>query len=263
MNTQKIYQVDAFTTELFGGNPAAVCPLKEWLRDGLLQQIAMENNLSETVFYVKENDRYIIRWFTPTIEIDLCGHATLAAAFVLFYHENHSSNVIHFYSPKSGELIVRKDNNLITLNFPANTIESIPLTQNILSCFDIAPQSVFKSKTFYMCVFNNEKEIKNINPEFNHIKNLKANGILITAQGDDVDFVSRFFAPQIGVDEDPVTGSTHTILIPYWAQRLEKKNLKAIQLSQRKGVLQCSHLNDRVEMSGHGKLYLIGNLFLA
>ncbi len=111
MNTQKIYQVDAFTTELFGGNPAAVCPLKEWPSDGLLQQIAMENNLSETVFYVKENDRYIIRWFTPTIEIDLCGHATLAAAFVLFYHENHSSNVIHFYSPKSGELIVRKDNN--------------------------------------------------------------------------------------------------------------------------------------------------------
>ena len=259
---QKIYQIDAFTDKVFSGNPAAVCPLEEWLSEDTLQNIAMENNLAETVFYVKEDNQYQIRWFTPTVEVDLCGHATLAAAFVLFNYENYNGNIIQFYSPRSGMLSVTKEGGLLTMNFPSDTFEKVSLSEQITDGFDIIPKIAFKGKTDYMLVFENEGEVLKVNPSFDIISKLKVRGVIITAKGNKVDFVSRFFAPQSGINEDPVTGSAHTTLIPYWAKQLNKNNLTAIQLSSRKGYLHCKYLNDRVEISGQGKLYLIGEIYL-
>ena len=259
---QKLYQIDAFGNEVFSGNPAAVCPLEHWLSDDLLQKIAMENNLAETAFYVKHGNQYQLRWFTPTVEVDLCGHATLAAAFVLFNYENHAGNTIHFYSPRSGSLTVVKEGELLTLNFPTDQLDQIVLTEGLILCFNIRPRLAFKGKTDYLLVFDNEEEIKNVIPSFDAISKLKARGIIVTAEGNKVDFVSRFFAPAAGVNEDPVTGSAHTTLIPYWSKRLNKTELTATQLSSRKGYLKCKYLNDRVEIGGHGKLYLIGHIYL-
>lgn len=259
---QKIYQIDAFADKVFSGNPAAVCPLEQWLSDDMLQKIAMENNLAETAFYVKQDKQYQIRWFTPTVEVDLCGHATLAAAFVLFNHENYKENTIHFYSPRSGMLTVTKKGELLTLNFPADIFEQVELSDEIRACFNIKPQSAFKGKTDYLLVFDKEDEIRNLNPVLSAISKLNGRGVIVTAKGNKVDFVSRFFAPQSGINEDPVTGSAHTTLTPYWAKQLNKTELTTIQLSERKGYLQCSYLNDRVEISGQGKLYLIGEIYL-
>jgi len=258
----KIYQIDAFADKVFSGNPAAVCPLDQWLSDDILQKIAMENNLAETAFYVKQINQFHIRWFTPTVEVDLCGHATLAAAFVLFNHENHNENIIHFYSPRSGALTVTKKVELLTLNFPADIFKQVELSNEITDCFDIKPQLAFKGKTDYLLVFDKEAEIRKVTPAFDVISKLNARGVIITAKGDKVDFASRFFAPQSGINEDPVTGSAHTTLTPYWAKQLGKTKLTAIQLSERKGYLQCNYLNDRVEISGQGKLYLIGEIYL-
>ncbi len=258
----KLYQIDAFTNTIFSGNPAAICPLDAWLSDDMLQSIAMENNLSETAFYVKQGKQYELRWFTPSIEVDLCGHATLAAAFVLFNYENHEGNIIHFNSPRSGVLTVTKKGELLTLNFPSDRLEPIELSDEIKMCFDIKPQQSFKGKTDYFLVFENEDEIKNLTPMFDAISKLIARGVIVTAKGNQVDFVSRFFAPQSGVNEDPVTGSAHTTLTPYWSKQLGKTELTAMQLSARKGYLECKHLGDRVEISGQGKLYLIGNIYL-
>ncbi|QQS30154.1 MAG: PhzF family phenazine biosynthesis protein [Sphingobacteriales bacterium] len=260
---QKIYQIDAFTDKVFSGNSAAVCPLDHWLSDEILQKIAMENNLAETVFYVKQDDKqYQIRWFTPTVEVDLCGHATLAAAYVLFNHEHHKENIIHFYSSRSGALTVTKQDKLLILNFPTDNIEQIEVSDEITRCFDLKPQLAFKGKTDYLLVFDNEEEIRKVTPVFDLISKLNVRGVIITAKGDTVDFVSRFFAPQTGINEDPVTGSAHTTLTPYWAKQLGKTELTAMQLSERKGYLQCTYLNDRVEISGQGKLYLIGEIYL-
>ena len=259
---QKIYQIDAFADKVFSGNPAAVCPLAQWLNDDILQQIAMENNLAETAFYVKQDDRYQIRWFTPTVEVDLCGHATLAAAFVLFHHENHREDIIHFDSPRSGALTVTRTGELLTLNFPTDTFEEVELTEELTNGFDLRPQAAFKGKTDYLLVFDKEEEIRSITPKFDIISRLDARGLIVTARGNEVDFVSRFFAPQSGVNEDPVTGSAHTTLTPYWAEQLGKTDLTAIQLSARKGYLQCTHLGNRVEISGQGKLYLTGEIYL-
>lgn len=257
-----LYQVDAFSDTLFGGNPAAVCPLDKWLDDDLLQKIAMENNLAETAFFVKQNDHYEIRWFTPNVEVDLCGHATLAAAYVLFHHENHKGNSVVFHSPKSGKLIVRTELNRLVLDFPTDKFNSIPVSSEIVSCFDKKPIEAYKGKTDYMLVYEKETDIITIKPQFNFISKLKGRGVIITAKGDNVDFVSRFFAPQSGIIEDPVTGSAHTTLTPYWSERLGKKELSAIQLSDRKGYLQCKFLNDRVEISGQAKLYLKGEYYI-
>jgi len=259
---QKIYQIDAFADKVFSGNPATVCPLKQWLSDAMLQKIAMENNLAETAFYVKQGNQYEIRWFTPTVEVDLCGHATLAAAFVLFNYENYKETSIQFYSPRSGALTVTKKEELLTLNFPTDVFEQVELSKEISNCFDIKPKSAFKGKADYLLVFDKEDEIRKITPALDLISKLKVRGVIISAKGDKVDFVSRFFAPQSGINEDPVTGSAHTTLTPYWAKQLGKTELTAIQLSERKGYLQCSYLNDRVEISGQGKLYLIGEIFL-
>jgi PhzF family phenazine biosynthesis protein len=257
---QKIYQIDAFTDKIFSGNPAAVCPLDRWLNDDILQKIAMENNLAETAFYVKKDKQFEIRWFTPTVEVDLCGHATLATAFVLFYHENYTENIIQFFSPRSGELTVGKNGELLTLNFPTDKFEQVTLTSEIFNCFDLTPKLAFKGKTDYLFIFEKEEDIINIKPIFDEISKLNGRGVIVSAKGNNVDFVSRFFAPQVGIKEDPVTGSAHTTLTPFWAKQLNKIELTAIQLSERKGHLQCRYLNDRVEISGQGKLYLIGEI---
>lgn len=258
----KLYQVDAFTDKLFGGNPAAVCPLAEWLDDDMLQKIAMENNLAETAFYVKQNDRYVIRWFTPKVEVDLCGHATLAAAFVLFNFEDHPEDVIQFYSPRSGELKVSKHLNWFVLDFPADVYKSISISSEISRCFDRQPLEAHKGKTDYMLVYEKESDIVAIIPRFDAIAALKGRGVIITAKGDRVDFVSRFFAPQSGIVEDPVTGSAHTSLIPYWAEKLNKSEMSAMQLSERVGYLQCKLMGNRVEIRGQAKLYLAGEIYI-
>jgi len=258
----KIYQIDAFSKSVFSGNPAAVCPLEEWLSDAIMQKIAAENNLAETAFYVKNGNQYEIRWFTPKIEVDLCGHATLAAAFVLFNYENHSDNLIEFFSPRSGKLTVTKEADLLSLNFPVDVFEAIPLTSQITDGLNIKPLNAFKGKTDYMFLFNNEEEILNLDPDFEKLSKLQARGIIVTAKGKNSDFVSRFFAPQSGINEDPVTGSAHTTLIPYWAKELNKTKLSAIQLSERRGYLECELLEDRVRISGYAKCYLIGEYFL-
>jgi len=258
----KLYQVDAFTEKLFGGNPAAVCPLNGWLDDNLLQKIAMENNLAETAFYVKRDDHYEIRWFTPKVEVDLCGHATLAAAFVLFNHESHANDSIIFYSHRSGELKVSKKTSWLTLDFPADEFQQTAISKEITCCFDIKPLEAYKGKTDYMLVFEKEIDIANIQPRFEIISKLNARGVIITAKSETVDFVSRFFAPQSGIIEDPVTGSAHTTLTPYWAEKLNKTELSAIQLSERKGYLQCKLSGNRVEISGQAKLYLAGEILV-
>lgn len=259
---QKIYQVDAFADKVFSGNPAAVCPLDRWLTDELMQKIAAENNLAETAFYVKQGDKFEIRWFTPAVEVDLCGHATLAAAYVLFNHENYNETSIEFWSPRSGTLTVSKNGNFLTLNFPTDDFKAVPLSDELRKCFDKKPVSAFKGKTDYLLIFENESAIRNIQPALNEISKLKGRGVIVTAKGNEVDFVSRFFAPQAGIPEDPVTGSAHTTLTPYWAEQLGKNELTAIQLSQRKGHLKCRYLNDRVEISGQGKLYLTGEIHI-
>jgi len=258
----KIYQVDTFTDKIFSGNPAAVCPLDKWLTDGILQKIAKENNLPATAFYVKQDNSYHIRWFTPATEIDLCGHATLASAFVLFNFENHIGNIINLYSDRSGVLTVTKENKYISLNLPSDLCEPTELTDLISQGFDIKPQKAFKSKTRLMLVFGNETEIRTLKADFNNLSRLPTKGVIVTAKGDEADFVSRYFTFQSGLHEDPVTGSAHTTLIPYWAKQLGRTDSTAIQLSERKGYLKCKYLNERVEISGQAKLYSKGKIFI-
>ena len=255
----KIYQIDAFADKIFSGNPAAVCPLNEWLPDELLQNIAMENNLAETAFYVNEKEGLRIRWFTPTIEVDLCGHATLATAFVLFYHENYSGEKIVFNS-RSGPLTITKSDEVLTLNFPVDTLVEVNSMPELEQGLGVKPLKTFKGKTDFMLVFENEDQIKNMNPDFKLIGTVNTRGIIVTAKGDNVDFVSRFFGPQSGMDEDPVTGSAHTSLSPYWAKVLNKTEFTALQLSKRLGKLKCKLLGDRVEISGTAKLFLVGTI---
>jgi PhzF family phenazine biosynthesis protein len=258
----KLYQVDAFTEQVFGGNPAGVCPLiHDWLDDGLMQNIAMENNLAETAFYIEKNGQYFIRWFTPTVEVDLCGHGTLATAHVMFHHERYKSNDIVFES-RSGKLFVRKEGEYITLNFPADEIRKIDMEESMVDCFGTKPHQIYKGKTDYLFVYKSENEIQDMRFDLDKIAKLDARGAIITAPGKDVDFVSRFFAPQSGVNEDPVTGSAHTTLVPYWRKVLGKDSLTAMQLSKRKGELKCNYLKDRVEISGKAKTYLSGEIVI-
>lgn len=258
MNMQ-IYQVDAFTDRIFGGNPAAVCPLESWLSDDILQNIAMENNLSETGFYVKKGDDYEIRWFTPTVEVELCGHATLAAAHVIFTFDNYPGEEITFHS-KSGILKVGKRDQLLTMNFPADNINRTVIPPEAKECFGIDPVEAYKGRTDFILVFQSQKDIEEIDPNFHLINKLDARGVIVTAPGNEVDFVSRFFCPQVGINEDPVTGSAHTTLTPYWSERLNKTRLTALQLSARKGYLLCEFDNDRVKISGKAKTYMKGKI---
>jgi PhzF family phenazine biosynthesis protein len=256
----KIYQLDAFTDKIFCGNPAAVCPLDEWLPDHVMQSIAMENNLAETAFFVKRGEQFDIRWFTPAVEVDLCGHATLASAAVLYDYEKYTGDVITFYSQRSGVLTVSRSGNLLTLDFPSDKFEWVDLSPQLIACFDSQPVEAYRGKTDYMLVFSTEEEIRKLVPDIPAIAKIKSRGIIVTAPGVEVDFVSRFFAPQSGIDEDPVTGSAHTTLTPYWAQKTGRSELSAIQLSARKGYLKCAHHGDRVKISGQVKTYLQGEI---
>lgn len=258
----KLYQIDAFASKPFTGNPAAVVPLSQWLPDQTMQQIAMENNLAETAFYLPCGDHYELRWFTPNQEVDLCGHATLATAYVLFEQEGHSGPKIDFHSPRSGPLSVTKNGSMLTLDFPADTLTAVTLDQQILDCFDLSPYAAYQGKTDLMLVYEHEEQIRTLTPYFDRINQLDVRGVIVTAPGDQVDFVSRFFAPQCAVPEDPVTGSAHTSLTPYWAQQLGKTQLEAQQLSSRSGHLSCQHLGDRVAISGQAQLYLIGYILI-
>lgn len=257
-----LYQVDAFAGKLFSGNPAAVCPLEQWLPDELMQSIALENNLAETAFIVPQGDGYGIRWFTPTVEVDLCGHATLAAAHVLFEHCHRGGNAVSFHS-RSGELRVFKRGDLLTLDFPSDVIAKVNLTPALTDGFSITPVEAYRGKSDYMLVFQHESDIANLHPDLSILARLDARGVIVTARGNAVDFVSRFFAPQSGINEDPVTGSAHTTLTPYWSRVLGKKELTAMQLSARKGFLHCKDLGPRVEISGRAITYLVGQIEIA
>jgi len=256
-----IFQVDAFNNEIFKGNPAAVIPLNEWISENLMQSIAEENNLSETAFFVKNKNSFDIKWFTPTLEIDLCGHATLAAAHIIFTELNFNENKIEFNS-KSGTLIVTKNKDWYTLNFPSEEIKEVKTPDLLEQALNVPIIKTYKGTWKLLVELENETTISNLAPNFNLLSQLKSNGIIVTSKGDTVDFVSRFFAPKIGINEDPVTGSAHTLLIPYWAKKLNKNKLNTIQLSKRVGILKCEYLNERVEMSGQAITYLKGNLTL-
>lgn len=256
-----IYQVDAFSNEVFSGNPAAVCPLDQWPADNLLQQIAMENNLSETAFFVKNGNGFNLRWFTPQTEVDLCGHATLATAHVVFEHLEYAEKAISFFT-KSGELTVEKEpDGRYAMNFPAKNLEkeAPPLDLYHGLGGEIADE-VYRADDF-MLVLDKEEKVRNLKPDFNLLATVDARGIIVTAPGENVDFVSRFFAPAVGVNEDPVTGSAHTMLIPYWSRRLNKSELKARQISKRGGELMCRALDGgRVEISGSACTFLTGKI---
>ena len=255
----KIYQLDAFTNKVFGGNPAAVVPLTKWISDELMQKIALENNLAETAFYVWEGDKYHIRWFTPTVEVDLCGHATLATAYQIFHYENYQKSIIEFNS-RSGILKVEKRDDLLELDFPMDKLSPSETPQALVEALGATPKETIKGLTDYMLVFDNEAQIKAFEPDFKKIASVKCRGIMVTAQGDEVDFVSRFFGPASGIDEDPVTGSAHTTLTPYWAKILNKTTLSAKQISSRGGDLMCTLVGDRVKIAGKVAPYLVGEI---
>lgn len=255
-----IYQVDAFTNKLFGGNPAAVVPLEQWIDAATMQMIAAENNLAETVFFVPKDNGYHIRWFTPELEIDLCGHATLASAFILYEYLGYSKPQIIFYS-KSGELIVTRDGDKLQLNFPARMPDRVSdYPEALLKGLGITdPLGVYKSRD-YVVEVTTEKEVLRVVPDISLLNQVDVIGIIVTAPGSDCDFVSRFFAPNCGIPEDPVTGSAHSTLIPFWAEKLGKEKLHARQLSKRGGELWCQNAGERVTMSGNCVFYMKGEI---
>jgi len=255
----KIYQADAFAASLFKGNPAAVVPLTKWLSDETMQQIAAENNLSETAFFIPEGDHFHIRWFTPKAEVRLCGHATLATAHVLFNELNFAGEQIAFNS-QSGILTVKKVGDKLQLDFPADFAREVEAIPVFAEAFGVPPLATFKGSTDYLLLYNSEEIIRNMKPNFHLLYQTDARGIMVTAKGREVDFVSRFFAPGVGIDEDPVTGSAHTTLIPFWSIRLNKTELTALQLSARGGQLWCTLSDDRVLIAGKAATYLRGEI---
>jgi PhzF family phenazine biosynthesis protein len=255
-----IYQVEAFTSRVFSGNPAAVCPLEKWLEDDLLQAIAQENNLSETAFLVRDKDGYHIRWFTPVAEVDLCGHATLASAFVIFNHLDRSRNQVSFGS-RSGKLVVTREGGLLSMDFPSQPPRPCEAPPTLLEGLGQNPVEALRSEDYFI-VFPDEDVIRGLSPDMTKLKQADLRGIIVTARAREVDFVSRFFAPKLGVDEDPVTGSAHCALIPYWSKTLNKKELHAFQVSRRGGELHCRDLGERVAIAGCAVEYMIGVIHL-
>lgn len=256
-----IFQVDAFAEGLFKGNPAAVVPLREWLSDDLMQNIALENNLSETAFFVPTKAGFEIRWFTPLAEVDLCGHATLATGHVIFNEANYPKDQIKFGS-KSGMLTVDKSGDLLQLNFPKDDIQQIEEPTELTDALGQRPAACFQGKTDFLFIYNSVSEIQKMKPNFSALSKTGARGIIVSAPGTNVDFVSRFFAPGVGINEDPVTGSAHTTLTPYWAQKLDKNKMTAEQISTRGGKLQCTIQDDRVLIAGKAQTYLRGEIFV-
>ncbi|MFV0376163.1 MAG: PhzF family phenazine biosynthesis protein [Mangrovibacterium sp.] len=256
-----LFQVDAFAESLFKGNPAAVIPLDEWLNTETMQQIAMENNLSETAFFLPARDGFEIRWFTPKSEVKICGHATLAAAHVIFTEASYPKDEITFGS-LSGPLRVCKRDELLQLDFPTDKVQPIDAPNQVIQALGKLPIACYKGKTDCMLVYETEKEIRDINPNYAALSKVDIRGVVVTAAGNDVDFVSRFFAPRLGLYEDPVTGSSHTLLTPYWAGKLGKTEMKARQLSSRGGELLVSLQANRVLIAGKTKTYLRGEIFI-
>ena len=260
--TITIYQADAFSDKLFGGNPAAICPLNEWLPEPLMQKIAAENNLAETAFFVYEGDGYKLRWFTPEMEIDLCGHATLATAHILYTELGYSEEKIRFHTIKAGTLVVTRHSDLYTLDFPTRIGEKVEAPSELIQALGRkTPLETFKSRD-YMLIYDTEEEVASIKPDFIALSKIDALGIIVTAKGSNSDFVSRMFAPSAGINEDPVTGSAHCSLIPYWSKKLGKTQLHAYQISTRRGELWCELKEDRVLISGKVVTYLKGEIFV-
>lgn len=255
-----LFQIDAFAGRVFAGNPAAVCPLEDWLTDDILQAIAGENNLSETAYFVRRGDRYQLRWFTPKVEVDLCGHATLASAFVILNYLDPSKDLVTF-DTKSGELIVRRDGELLSMDFPARPPTPCHAPAKLAEALGRPPKEVLASRDC-MAVYESEDDVRALRPDMTLLSEVEQFAFIVTAPGGNADFVSRFFAPRAGIPEDPVTGSAHCTLVPYWAQRLDKTKLHALQVSARGGELWCEHRGDRVLISGCGVRYLEGNIHL-
>ena len=263
----RYHVIDVFTGRLFGGNPAGVCLLENWLPDDIMQNIAAENNLSETAFLVKQDGYYDLRWFTPTLEVDLCGHATLASAFVLFEDAERAEAEIKFKTV-SGLLAVVRKNELLYLDFPSRPVIACPMYETFEKALGVKPTATYKAFDFLVLV-DDQEVLRNIAPDFALLKQIKKEaglyddsfGIIVTAKGSDCDFVSRFFAPNAGINEDPVTGRAHCSLIPYWSERLEKTTLTARQLSKRGGVLYCEDHGERVLIGGKAVRYMEGNIF--
>ena len=251
-----LFQVDAFTGRVFGGNPAAVCPLEAWLDDAKMQAIAAENNLSETAFFVEAGDHYELRWFTPTAEVDLCGHATLATAFVLFEDLEVEGDEVRFET-RSGQLTVRRDGDKLAMDFPAKPPQPCAEPEGLAEALGRAPEETFAADD-YLAVFASESDVRTLEPDFARLARLDRRGVIVTAQGSAADFVSRFFAPKAGIPEDPVTGSAHCTLVPYGAKRLGASRLTAHQVSARGGELYCEDRGDRVIIAGCAVKYLEG-----
>lgn len=262
----EIYQVDAFTNKIFGGNPAAVCPLDHWLPDETLLNITAENNLSETAFFVpskQEDTDFDLRWFMPEAEVDLCGHATIAAAFTIFEHLNFPKDTVNF-SSRSGILSVKKDQDTLRMTFPVWKVEPTVTSHALEEILGKQPKSLFKGH-YWMAVFEDENDIIEIRPDFNALKKIHdIDFLIVTAQSKkkDIDFISRFFCPKMGVNEDPVTGSAHCVTAPYWAGQLHKNKLRAYQASKRGGYIECEVKTNAVEISGQAALYMKGVIYV-
>jgi PhzF family phenazine biosynthesis protein len=252
------YEVLAFTNRHFAGNPAGVCVLNEWLPDELLQAIAAENNLPETAFIIEREQYFDLRWLTPTVEVDLCGHATLASAHVIFQHLGHAGEAVRFQS-RSGELKVDRVTDRLVLDFPSQAASECEPPARLVDGLRTQPSVVLKARD-YFAVFKREEDVATMNPAFEIIAQLDAQGVIVTAPGNNCDFVSRYFAPQVGIPEDPATGSTHCALIPYWSKRLGKRALHARQLSKRGGELFCEDRGERVGIGGNAVTYVEGKL---
>jgi len=253
-----IYQIDAFTVQVFSGNPAAVCPLVEWLPEPTMQGIVAENNLSETAFFVKKGDNYELRWFTPTSEVDLCGHATLASAYLILTKLEPTKSAVRFQT-KSGDLTVTREGKLLALDFPTQPASTCQPPFELLSGLGVQPEEVLKARE-YLVLLVTEDAVKNLKPDFSELSRLDQASVIITAPGREVDFVSRFFAPGFGIPEDPVTGWAHCTLIPFWSKRLNKTKLVARQVSARGGELFCEDKGERVKIAGKAVLYLEGEI---
>jgi PhzF family phenazine biosynthesis protein len=254
----QFYQIDAFADRVFAGNPAGVCFLNRWLKDSILQSIAAENNVSETAFLVPAGSGYELRWFTPKVEVDLCGHATLASAFAVFEYVKPKADRVDFQT-QSGSLSVERREDLLVMNFPARRPEPCTPPDQLAEILGIPPLQTFQARDL-LVVYENEEQIRGIQPDLERVAALDIFAIIVTAPGKNSDFVSRFFAPKVGVPEDPVTGSAHCTLIPYWSERLGKKELHAFQLSERGGELFCIDQGDRVSIGGKAVTYLSGTI---
>ena len=255
-----IFQVDAFTNKLFSGNPAAVCPLDNWLPDTQLQAIAAENNLAETAFFIKDNGGYHLRWFTPTVEVDLCGHATLASAFVILTRLTPSEQSVRFES-KSGELIVTREGDKFTLDFPSRTPTECHPHPQLATALGGVPEAILAARD-YLVVYGSEDELRALKPDMEQLKATDRFAVSATAPSNNFDYVFRFFAPAQGIPEDPATGSAHCTLIPYWSNRLGKTGLHAFQLSPRGGEFWCEDCGPRVRISGEVVCFLEGTISL-